>query len=537
MGPSLLDLPSELIAGIFKHLDDDKDIFAGRESNRQLERASFSFFAKRFFRKKGYMITTPSVKVLQSVAAHEELRPYVQHVWFNPDCFTFGALDFVHSDQDSRDANQEKHYDETGKQSDFTEEEHRSYEAYSKCIEDYQRLLYSEEELANELKIAFCTLPNLKAVGMRRSDQHSPWGWSRIRDAVGRDPRDLGEIPDTPSFLLSGPTQLYIALMKSIASSGARIQRLYTDAIEIDDIPPDVLSKETVHAACNSVLYLEINATKGNLLTLPIPSTIIRPRTSQQQPSGLTRLLSATTKLRELGLMVFPDRKQSHLVAPEPHQPSSWRQSYPYRTLSHLSSTPNGVQLVNLRRLKLEKLTLSTSILLSLLRPAKHLTSLKLRDIRLLPDEEEQQQQGPSSSHEPSLPWRPIFSHLSTSAPKLSYLLLYHLSHSTGSIHFIPSSSPPHAATNPNSSPSTNPSSPTEDTFTPFPNIALEVGVPHSDPDTLGPERRRAVLRAREVVRERVAALVEGHWYAGGGLCAYALDEGMWYTDTSGEEW
>ncbi|KAM0719142.1 hypothetical protein Q7P37_005047 [Cladosporium fusiforme] len=524
MGRTLLDLPSELIAGVFQCLD-DVDIFAGREANKQLERASFSLFAKRFFRKKGYMITTPSIKVLKSVAAHEQLRPYVQHVWFNPDCFTFGALEFIKPDNDFKKANP---YEENRKGEQlpfFTADEQNRYEAYSACIEDYQRLIYSEEELARELTTAFSTLPNLKAVGMRRSDQHSPWGWSHIKDAVGHDPRDLGDIPDSPSFMLSSSTQLYIALMKSLGTSGAKIQRLYTDAIEIDDIPPQTLPQDVVHAACNSVLYLEINATKGNLLTVPIPSTIITPRRSQTT-SGLAKLLAATSRLRELGLMVFPDRKQSHLIAPQPQEPSSWRQTYPYKTISHLSKS---VELGNLRRLKLEKLTLSSEILLTFLRPsAQHLTSLKLRDIRLLPDNEE----APNTLSPEIKPWRAIFSFLSTSTPRLSYLLLYHLSHATGGIRFVPNL-PANPPQDPHDSDETLSN---EGDFTDYENIAVEVGMPHSDPGLLGPERRRELVRAREAVRERVEKLVEGHWY-GRNVFGYDMDETVWHTDTSDEEW
>lgn len=80
-----LDLPSELIAHIFRHLD-DADFLATRRGNKSLENASVPVFGRRFFRKKGYMITTPSLDVLQSVADSPKLRKYVQHVWFNPDC-------------------------------------------------------------------------------------------------------------------------------------------------------------------------------------------------------------------------------------------------------------------------------------------------------------------------------------------------------------------------------------------------------------------------------------------------------------------
>ena len=94
MATTLLDLPPELIASTFSYLDDG-GFFAARASVRHLERASFSTFGKRFFRKKGYMITTDSLDVLQNVSSHKELRSYVQHVWFNPDCYTFGPMLFL----------------------------------------------------------------------------------------------------------------------------------------------------------------------------------------------------------------------------------------------------------------------------------------------------------------------------------------------------------------------------------------------------------------------------------------------------------
>lgn len=79
----LLDLPAELIAHIVAFLP-DHDVFATRRTARYIERASFSYFGKHFFRKKGFMITTPSLNVLQQVADHAELRKHVEHIWFNP---------------------------------------------------------------------------------------------------------------------------------------------------------------------------------------------------------------------------------------------------------------------------------------------------------------------------------------------------------------------------------------------------------------------------------------------------------------------
>ena len=85
----ILDLPVELIADVFHYLRDPKDFFAARIAHRRLERASISSFGRRFFRKKGFMVVTPSIKVLKAIAAHDELRKHVKHLWFNSDLWTF----------------------------------------------------------------------------------------------------------------------------------------------------------------------------------------------------------------------------------------------------------------------------------------------------------------------------------------------------------------------------------------------------------------------------------------------------------------
>lgn len=84
---NLLSLPPELIASVFQHLDDDA-FLAGRLASRDLEDASLTLFGRRFFRKRGYMITTPSLDVLENVASSPRLSRYVTHVWFNPGKFS-----------------------------------------------------------------------------------------------------------------------------------------------------------------------------------------------------------------------------------------------------------------------------------------------------------------------------------------------------------------------------------------------------------------------------------------------------------------
>jgi hypothetical protein len=514
MAATLLELPPELVVNIFHYLNDD-DFFATRVVSKHLERASFSTFGKRFFRKKGYMITTASLDVLQDVASHEELRPYVQHVWFNPDCYTFGPLLFppgLFVDWDAVDAGD--------RYSDDPEINKRNHQAHAACMEDHHSLIHSDRTLADKLTSAFSSLPNLKTVGMRRSDQHNPWGWRTLKEAIGRDPRELGDLPWIHQSGASGPTLLYAALMQALGTSGAAIQRLYTDAIEIDLISLRTLPLDVIQRACNSLLYLEINVTKGNTSTIyqtPDETTeSARSREISQYGSGLINLLYSSPYLRELGLMIFPDRKQSHLMPPE----EGWLRSYPFLALLHLSTS--GIQLQNLRRIKLEKFTTTPETLISLLKPsAKNLTSIKLRDIRLL---------NASPSPPTTRPWHDIFTFLSTSCPKLSYLLLYHLSHATGTIRFV-ETLPPLDRTD----------FWEEDlsevvSFTSYENLAVEAGTPHSDPGTVGPEKRAAIARAREAAGERVRALREGHWY-GRNTFSYEMDEMVWHTDTSGEEW
>lgn len=512
MAITFLELPPELIVQVFHYLD-DVDFFAARVVGKHLERATFSTFGKRFFRKKGYMITTASLDVLQNVASHKELRKHVQHVWFNPDCYTFGPMLFLPGHFDDWDA-----VEPEDRYSDDPETNRKSHQAHAACIDDHHNIIHSDATLANKLASAFSSLPNLKTVGMRRSDQHNPWGWRTLKDTVGRDPRELGDLPWIHQSGASGPTLLYAALIKALDTSGAEIQRFYTDAIEIDLISLHTLPRDVVQRACSSLLYLEVNVTKGNVSTVyqpPYADIVSRQMHEMSQYGlGLIRLLSSSPRLRELGLMIFPDRKQSHLMAPE----EGWLESYPYLTLIHLAG---GMQLQNLRRIKLEKFTTNPATLISLLRPsAKHLTSIKLRDIRLLE----------SVDTETERPWQSVFSFLASSCPKLSYLLLYHLSHSTGTIRFVENLPPPDA--------NDLLTEPVADTvnFTNYENISVEAGVPHSDPDTEGPEKRATILRAREAVGERVRALIDGHWY-GRNTFSYEMDEMVWHTDTSDEEW
>lgn len=517
---TILNLPSELIADIVSYLDTD-DVFSTRRSNRGLERASFAHFGKRFFRKKGYMITKESIEVLKAIAAHTELRKYVQHIWLNPDLFLFATPSYVR-DRLPYDDDESPCFQDHETVEELTDEDRLHYAAWASCMASHKELLHTGK-LAMELSTAFSTLPNLKALGMRRSEDHSPWGWQRLQEATGYDPRVLGDIPSGAASDFAGPTYLYIALVKALAASGAQIQRFYTDAVEIDSIPADTLPTEILSEACKSVLYIELNATRawinkdtyrildheGQPERIPLDVKISPDRYG----TGLSRLMSAMPHLREIGLMIFPDRKQFHLVPPKPGVPGSWSSSYPYITLERLSSSVN---FRHLRRVKLEKFTASASILLSVLkRSAASLTSLKIRDVRLITANDELFAE-PQNSRDPvdNKPWQHVFAFLATSCPSLNYLLLNHLSHDTGGIRFV-ADLPPQPPRDPN---------------VPVLSTIINAG------DFVDYENMSVDVRGLDLVQARVKQLVEGHWH-NRNIFSYAMDETIWHTDTSDEEW
>ncbi|KAK5125553.1 hypothetical protein LTR85_000664 [Meristemomyces frigidus] len=502
MKTSVLDLPSELIASIVAYLPDN-DVFATRRANSHLERASLSHFGKRFFRKKGYMLSSPSLSVLQLIADHDELRKYVQHVWFNPDLYTFVHPECAPDPEETPDPENPDSLLELLAPSD-----RKKYEAYQECMQDHAHLIRnSGAKLASVLTEAFAKLPNLEILGMRRSEDHDPWGWSRLRDAVGEDPRVLGPIPSGPMYMLSGPTRLFIAIVHAVAATDTKLRRLYTDAVEIDNIRPDLLPQETLDKACGSIWYLETNVTKGWLNRRKGADYITLTDTAEYG-SGLVRLLQATSNLKEIGLQIFPDRKQSHLVAPSYRNPDSWRQSYPYICLEKLTSS--NVRLSHLTRIKLEKVTASPALLLAFLSPSQaHLSSLKIRDVRLLGDEAI------------TRPWQPVFEFLRDSCPKLEYILLYHLLYQLGGVSFVenpPMPLPPSETDPTTGSPNPQYGEPAGgELFTKYEHLALRV-------------------EGREAVQKKLEEIVEQHWYHKP-IFSYAMDEDLWHTDTSDEEW
>ena len=482
---TILDLPSELIASVLPFLDKE-DIFSFRLTSRSLERSALSYFGTRFFHKKGYLITTPSLNVIKSIARHVDLRKYVHHIWFNPDLWTFML------------------WEDITRYGGSYGERKKNKKALIRCLKDHDDLL-KNNGLQFYLKDVLCRLPNLVAIGMRRSEDHAPWGWEELEKITGYDPRSLGTIPSIPLHDLSGPTLLFNNIISAMAATGKSVKRLYTDAVEIDNIRPDLLPQQNLDKACRSLLYLELNASRG-LLEEPEHDEHVSLEDERDYGTNLLKLFRVVPQLRELGLQIFPDRKQSHLVPPSYRDPESWRKSYPYITFQKLAT---NVQLSHLERIKLEKITTTPETLKTFLEPSQScLRSLKIRDIRLL------------SSENNEKPWRTMFSFLRTSCTRLSYILLYHLMYEAGGISFVenPPTPVPYVETiDGNGAPNPPYSQPAGDEFfTKYDHIALEAGT-------------------REEVVAKLDQIVDSHWYQKP-IFSYEMDEALWHTDTSDEE-
>jgi hypothetical protein len=504
----ILDLPNELVHEIFAYLS-DQDVFSGRLVNTTLENASLAHFGKRFFRKKGFMITSPSIDILVQIASNTKLSKYMQHIWFNPDCYTFVTPECAPIDQDS---DSESDFDRPGPprrsanvSSVLDKERQGRYEAYLKCVADHKALLW-EDKLRHELARAFQALPNLMTLGMRRSEDYSPYGWSILRDVVGEDPRVLGPIPYRQTKRLSGSTQLLVAVLQALATSGNKIQRLYTDAVEFDNIRDAKLPLNVLDTACKSILYLEINAVKGWVSTKE-PLTLKKGDSPDPfvPGSGLVRLFSAAPNLKELGLQIFSGPRQSHIVAPTAKDPESWRQSYPYLVLNNIAS---NVSFQHLTRVKLEKVPATAEMLQRLFTPcAAVLTSIKLRDIRLLASATADEE----ASDTEVRPWSEFFSFLVASCPHLSYILFQHLMHARGGISFKPDL-PAGDGENENS--------------------YLIDHVPQSHGGTgkalfVNFDRLILEVSGRDEVCAKLEEVVKDHWYCQS-LFSYAMDEQLW---------
>ncbi|RMY86641.1 hypothetical protein D0864_07026 [Hortaea werneckii] len=490
MGKTIIDLPSELITSIVTYLD-PQDVFSLRLSAKTLEGASFAHFGKRFFHKKGYMLTSPSLAVLQHVANHIELKKFVQHVWFSPDCFTYRRPDCVPKGDDRIHS--------------MSPGDH-----YFSLIEN------TACQLQKVLVVAFAKLPNLKILGMRRFRVGTlPWGWRRLKDAVGCDPGALGRVTTGSKSRLTTRTLLFVALINATSSSGITLRRLYTNAIELDNIRPDMLPQDALNKACNPIWYLEVDVTRGWLKARPNLRSVdyITPRHPKWEDGiGLRRLIQSCTSLKEIDLQILPDHEPPR-TRPDLDVVEEFLESGPYQCFRN---TINGLSMRSLDRIKLERVIASPTDLLAFLQPsAQTLTSLKLREVRLVSDDN------------PSRPWQPIFEFLHSSAHNLESILFHHLLSAHGALCFVRVIQPTPFADDEDGDGEADPS---DSHFTDYGNNDITL---QADSSGLG---------GKEGVRWRLGETIKRHYYQSGPwwrgrLPRYDMDDAVWHTDTSDEEW
>lgn len=394
---SILDLPPELLERIISYAPKNV-VLSTRLAHRALEYATFSGFAKRFFRKKGYLITRESLNTLESISKHPQLQKYVEHVWFNPDCWTFQYED------DRTPRSRPQHLQRQQRQP-------RNYAVYREVWEQHVELLYSFNSFSESLLEIFRNLPNLKVIGMRRSVDHYAWGCNRLKRLTGLgDPRVLGPIPSKPLNSLSGPTYLFRAITHALGSlEDSRIERLYTDAIELDNLSPNDMTQKILTNGNSKITQLELNVCLAKIGNLEASGAILRPRPEldfrhtpnlEHLGENVVKVLSSMPRLDSLSLSFLT---------------SGWGGMYNRPVLDRIVIAKAVNALV---RLKLDRLAnLEPRILMSFLKTSSAtLVNIKLRNVEL------QQSGGGQVS-----PWRPVLALLRHQLPRLDYVYLFWL--------------------------------------------------------------------------------------------------------------
>ncbi|KAI7366132.1 hypothetical protein KC336_g21354, partial [Hortaea werneckii] len=130
-------------------------------------------------------------------------------------------------------------------------------------------------------------------------------------------------------------------------------------------------------------------------------------------------------------------------------------------------------------------------------------------DIRLLSDDE---------TPHPNRPWQSIFQFLHSSAQNLDSILFHHLLYAHGGISFVPDIQP----TPPPDDEGEGGAHSADQHFTDYENITLQAD--------------SSSVEGKEGVRARLGEAIERHWYQKP-VFTYAMDETVWHTDTSDEEW
>ncbi|CAI6301572.1 unnamed protein product [Periconia digitata] len=139
--PTLLGMPLELLVHMIATYLSTTDLGALRLTCKKLETSLFDTFAKEFFTKKQFMLTTRSLSVLVAISKHAALRQRLKHVII--------GLDKLNS----------THMGLAGRQPEEKEAFRRAF-----ADQTYLRATGSDQRMLAE---AFRNLPNLETLGIR----------------------------------------------------------------------------------------------------------------------------------------------------------------------------------------------------------------------------------------------------------------------------------------------------------------------------------------------------------------------------------
>jgi hypothetical protein len=195
-------MPIELLVHIIATYLSTKDLGSLRLTSKYFERTLFDTFAKEFFTKKQFMLTTPSLTALVDISKHAALSKFVKHVIIGLE--QYGTQQ--HHYHQFRDPVQLEKYRAGWADQDF-------------LMDGCDREMLAE---------AFRNLPNLKTLGVR---DYSAQG--RAREGYARwhswgAPTVLAETGvrltcNPPNASLDFPTKVYRTLLLALADANTTV--------------------------------------------------------------------------------------------------------------------------------------------------------------------------------------------------------------------------------------------------------------------------------------------------------------------------
>jgi hypothetical protein len=281
---------------------------------------------------------------------------------------------------------------------------------------------------------------------MRKGTKFRPFGRPSLQEESGYDPRILREMQfamDSDNRSLSSTTRSLVFITAALSRFRNRVERLYIDCSELDEINPALMKPAMLRAAYGNIRNLELNVfgpravnhkhgasgpsrKKGaweqqledisNLAGVQRmgEETFAEPE-CERLGSPIVEMLSAMPRLESLAFCISPLRyspsARCMFAVDEVGDPLPW--GYKWAAFARIA---RGVSMTNLTRLKLESIH-TTAVLLNtfLQSTAPRLQTLKLRRIMLL-------SRDLTNGHktQPLLPWRLVFYTLAIDYPKLS---------------------------------------------------------------------------------------------------------------------